>query len=206
MVPEKCSGALPSRTAHEARLTSRASATTRPPAGRRGGTRRRTSSRRGRPLEVPLVTQQTASATAATGAGHVQRALGPALGWGREAAMKATVAPGHEVEEAGVGPVVDRGVRAGVEQQRHQGRREPDRRPRSASAPPAPATPAQAQETQHEGPHHVELLLDRQGPRVLEGRRRGELGEVGLVGVDGVPVAHVEQASRWRRRAGRTGR
>ncbi len=50
------------------------------------------------------------------------------------------------------------------------------------------------QEQQKQGrPHQVELLLDRQRPRVLERRRRRELGEVRLVGEDQMPVVDIEQ-------------
>ena len=48
-------------------------------------------------------------------------------------------------------------------------------------------------EQEYQRPDEIELLLDRQRPRVLERRRRGELSEVRLVGVDQVPVVDVEQ-------------
>ena len=50
-----------------------------------------------------------------------------------------------------------------------------------------------SEEQEHERPDQVELLLDRQGPGVLERRGRGELCEVRLVRENGVPVVHVEQ-------------
>ncbi len=44
----------------------------------------------------------------------------------------------------------------------------------------------------HERPHQIELLLDRQRPRVQQRRRLGAQGEVGDAAVDGVPVRDVE--------------
>ena len=97
--------------------------------------------------------------------------------------------------------------RSGVEQDGH-GDRRTARRATTVRATPMrrqPRRPAE-QEQEHERPHQVELLLDRQRPRVLQGRGRRELGEVRLVGEDGVPVVDVEQGRRSRRRAGRRGR
>ena len=103
--------------------------------------------------------------------------------------------PGHQVEEPGVGAVVDpRRVDTWVEEDSHQngGQQPQGHRHDQPRAPPASAGEAE-QEQQYEGPDEIELLLDRQRPRVLERRRRGELGEVRLVGVDQVPVVDVEQ-------------
>ena len=45
----------------------------------------------------------------------------------------------------------------------------------------------------HEGPNHVELLLDRQRPRVQQGRGGRRLVEVIRVDENEVPIAHVDQ-------------
>ena len=103
--------------------------------------------------------------------------------------------PGHQVKEPGVGSEVDpRRIRPRVEEDGHQDRRQDPQGDRQGHTDPAPRAPSPVQQEQeHQRPDQVELLLDRQRPRVLQRRGRRELGEVGLVRVDGVPVVHVEQ-------------
>ena len=107
----------------------------------------------------------------------------------------------------GVGPVVGPvGVRTDGGQVPHEGRRrrrpdhaEPTEEEQSAAAagPLAPAAtgpgPAPQHRQHHQRPNQVELLLDRQGPRVQERRGWAAGGEVPGVASDEVPVGHVEQ-------------
>ena len=118
-----------------------------------------------------------------------------ALGWRARRRQEGDGRTGHEVEQARVGPVVDaRGIHAGVEQRRHQHRGAHSESDGDRHADPTPAAPPVLQQHQeHQRPDEVELLLDRQRPRVLERRGRGELGEIGLVGENQVPVVHIEQ-------------
>ena len=119
----------------------------------------------------------------------------PAFGWRRVGRQESDGRTGHEVEQA-LGPVVDarKGAPLRVEQRRHQHRGADSESDGDRHADPTPTAPPILQQHQeHQRPDEVELLLDRQRPRVLQRRGRGELGEIGLVGENQVPVVHVEQ-------------
>ena len=68
--------------------------------------------------------------------------------------------------------------------------------PSAAQASGGPVSPTRRAELEHaqhdQRPHQVELLLNRQGPGVEEGRRLGGQREVARAGVNGVPVRDVE--------------
>ncbi len=63
---------------------------------------------------------------------------------------------------------------------------------------PRPRRADREQDTEHQRPTEVVLLLDGQRPGVLQGARRGELGEVAVPGDDLLPVGYVEQGGQGR--------
>ena len=110
---------------------------------------------------------------------------------------------------AGVRPVVQPGrVDPPARQERHQQGRSEGTGECGEGQPELPATAGQsAQGDRNERPEQVELLLDRQRPRVQQRRRLGELVEVTLPGEHEPPVRAVAQGGqRVGAKAGPVGR
>ncbi len=112
----------------------------------------------------------------------------------RHTAAKA--APEQQAHRVGVGPevqpahVVRAGRIAGHRQVRHPAGRD-ERRDQRHARDPQPAAPA-VQRERDDRPDQVELLLDRQGPQVLQQRRAPDRLEVREVMDHVPPVGHVE--------------
>ncbi len=90
----------------------------------------------------------------------------------------------------------------GEPRHRHCGcdRADDGRSEQDVEPPAVRQAPPDTQDRQHdERPDEVELLLDRQRPRVEERRRLGDRAEVRRVAADEVPVADVEDRGRGRR-------
>ena len=98
------------------------------------------------------------------GAHHVEDPLRPCVRLAARRGQEGDGGPGHEIEQPGVGAVVDpRGIHPRVEQRRHQHRRTDAEGDGDDDAGAAPAAAGEMQEEEeHEGPDQVELLLDRQ--------------------------------------------
>ena len=103
----------------------------------------------------------------------------------------------EEARGAGVGSFVDsRGIDPRLVKQRHNDGREGCSCQGNAGKPVAPTGVTQA-EPEQERPDQVKLLLNRQGPQVVERWRRPEAREVGGVDYDVPPVAHVDGGSGY---------
>ncbi len=105
--------------------------------------------------------------------------------------------PGQQLHRPGLGAVVhpSRVGPRGVEGD-HGHRGQPRQRPEGDDQDP-PGPPPHGQQARHQQrEEQVELLLDRQRPEVLDGRRGGEQVGVGLVGEDEPPVGHVRQGGQ----------
>ena len=77
------------------------------------------------------------------------------------------------------------------EHQHRRGRRQPQRRNQHRHRLPPPEPRQQPNE--HQRPHHIELLFDRQTPRVVQRRRRTEQREIVLMREHLTPIRDIPQ-------------